>query len=162
MAKPDAPAQQPNRNRENRPPGAGGPGGDRGGRPPRRRRRPGAGAAGDRGRGPGGDRGGERHAEGPPEVDLDKLIGGSLYLDNQAHVVVSRMRDLDSGTRSQLRQLYIAGAASHAHARSGTATRFRDAAEYSWLTRSRSAVAQPRPDRTPAAAGDPQERGARI
>jgi CRISPR type III-A-associated protein Csm2 len=46
--------------------------------------------------------------EGPPEIDLDKLIGDSLYLDNQAHVVVSRMRDLDSGTRSTLRRLYNA------------------------------------------------------
>ena len=97
--------QQGNRNRENRPHGGGG-GGDRGGRP-----------GGDRGRGPGdrgGERGGdrrpfgERRPEGPPEIDLDKLIGDSLYLDNQAHVVVSRMRDLDSGTRSQLRRLYNA------------------------------------------------------
>jgi CRISPR type III-A-associated protein Csm2 len=46
--------------------------------------------------------------EGPPEIDLDKLIADSLYLDNQAHVVVSRMRDLDSGTRSTLRRLYNA------------------------------------------------------
>ncbi len=46
--------------------------------------------------------------DGPPEIDLDKLIGDSLYLDNQAHVVVSRMRDLDSGTRSTLRRLYNA------------------------------------------------------
>ena len=46
--------------------------------------------------------------DGPPEIDLDKLIGDSLYLDNQAHVVVSRMRDMDSGTRSQLRRLYNA------------------------------------------------------
>ena len=52
--------------------------------------------------------GGDRRMEGPPEIDLDKLIGDSLYLDNQAHVVVSRMRDLDSGTRSQLRRLYNA------------------------------------------------------
>ncbi len=44
----------------------------------------------------------------PPEIDLDKLINDSLYLDNQAHVVVSRMRDLDSGTRSTLRRLYNA------------------------------------------------------
>ncbi len=104
------PTQQGNRNRENRPPGAGGPGGERSGRPP--------GGGGDRGRGPGGERGGdrggdrrpggERRMEGPPEIDLDKLIGDSLYLDNQAHVVVSRMRDLDSGTRSQLRRLYNA------------------------------------------------------
>lgn len=103
-------------NRENRPPreGGGGPprqggrppggGGDRGGRP---------GGGGDRGdRGPrpggGGDRGGERRFDGPPEIELDKLIGDSLYLDNQAHMVVSRMRDMDSGTRSQLRRLYNA------------------------------------------------------
>lgn len=52
--------------------------------------------------------GGERRAEGPPEIDLEKLITDSLYLDNQAHVVVSRMRDMDSGTKSQLRRLYSA------------------------------------------------------
>src|SRR5205085_6915315 len=83
-------------NREGRGPG-GGPGGDRGG---------------DRGRGPdrgehgrgGGDRG--RFFEGPPEIELEKLIGDSLYLDNQAHAIVSRMRDMDSGTKTQLRRLY--------------------------------------------------------
>jgi CRISPR type III-A-associated protein Csm2 len=67
---------------------------------------------GDRGRdqrGGGGFRpGGERRGEGPPEIELDKLISDSLYLDNQAHVVVSRMRDMDSGTKSQLRRLYNA------------------------------------------------------
>jgi CRISPR type III-A-associated protein Csm2 len=52
--------------------------------------------------------GGERRPEGPPEIDLEKLIADSLYLDNQAHVVVSRMRDMDSGTKSQLRRLYNA------------------------------------------------------
>jgi CRISPR type III-A-associated protein Csm2 len=60
---------------------------------------------------PGGGGGrppGDRRGEGPPEIDLDKLIGDSLYLDNQAHVVVSRMRDMDSGTKSQLRRLYNA------------------------------------------------------
>lgn len=58
------------------------------------------------GRGEGrGERG---RGEGPPEIDLDKLISDSLYLDNQAHSVVSRMRDLDSGTKSQLRRLYHA------------------------------------------------------
>jgi len=46
--------------------------------------------------------------EGPPEIDIEKLIADSLYLDNQAHSVVSRMRDMDSGTRSQLRRLYNA------------------------------------------------------
>jgi CRISPR type III-A-associated protein Csm2 len=57
------------------------------------------------------DRGGDRdrgRPEGPPEIDLDKLIADSLYLDNQAHGVVSRMRDMDSGTKSQLRRLYNA------------------------------------------------------
>ena len=90
--------------RENR--GGGGSGGPRAGD-----RGPGD-RGGERGReqrGGGGQRpGGERRGEGPPEIDLDKLIGDSLYLDNQAHVVVSRMRDMDSGTRSQLRRLYNA------------------------------------------------------
>ena len=91
--------------RENRP--AGGPRGDRPGEG-----RGGGDRGGDRGReqrGPGGGRGpGDRRPEGPPEIDLDKLIGDPLYLDNQAHVVVSRMRDMDSGTKSQLRRLYNA------------------------------------------------------
>jgi CRISPR type III-A-associated protein Csm2 len=46
--------------------------------------------------------------EGAAEIDLDRLISDSLYLDNQAHSVVSRMRDMDSGTKSQLRRLYNA------------------------------------------------------
>lgn len=46
--------------------------------------------------------------EGPPEIELEKLLSDSLYLDNQAHAVVSRMRDMDSGTRSQLRRFYNA------------------------------------------------------
>ena len=93
------PETQPEtRNREGRPPREGrGPreGGPRegGGRFEDRR--------GDRDR----DRG---RPEGPPEIDLDRLIADSLYLDNQAHGVVSRMRDMDSGTRSQLRRLYNA------------------------------------------------------
>jgi CRISPR type III-A-associated protein Csm2 len=99
-------------NRENRPPREGGGQG----RPPGGR--PGGGPGGDRKPG-GGDRGGERREgrpggggerrfDGPPEIELDKLVGDSLYLDNQAHIVVSRMRDMDSGTRSQLRRLYNA------------------------------------------------------
>lgn len=75
-------------------------GGDRGGDRPGDRPR-------DQ-RGPGGGRPGDRRGEGPPEIDIDKLISDSLYLDNQAHVVVSRMRDMDSGTKSQLRRLYNA------------------------------------------------------
>ena len=93
-----------NNPRGERPGGGGGGGGDRGDRGDRGR--------GDRGeRGPGGSGGrgpGDRRFEGPPEIDLEKLITDSLYLDNQAHVVVSRMRDMDSGTRSQLRRLYNA------------------------------------------------------
>ena len=91
--------KQENRQQENRPPrearggGGGGRNQERGG-PPRRDRD-------DR-------RGGDKRPEGPPEIDLEKLISDSLYLDNQAHVVVSRMRDMDSGTKSQLRRLYNA------------------------------------------------------
>jgi CRISPR type III-A-associated protein Csm2 len=42
------------------------------------------------------------------EIDLEKLLSDSLYLDNQAHAVVGRMRDMDSGTKSQLRRFYNA------------------------------------------------------
>jgi CRISPR type III-A-associated protein Csm2 len=90
---------------------AGGGGGNREGR---------GGREGGGGRGPhpggreGGGRGDDRRGgergrfEGPPDIDLDKLIADPLYLDNQAHGVVSRMRDMDSGTKSQLRRLYNA------------------------------------------------------
>ena len=101
---------------------------DRGGdaRPPRDNRPGGGGPRGEQREGRGGDRGrdqrpgertgegrggrgpGDRRPEGAPEIELDKLIADSLYLDNQAHVVVSRMRDMDSGTKSQLRRLYNA------------------------------------------------------
>jgi CRISPR type III-A-associated protein Csm2 len=83
---------------------------ERGNRPPRDDKR--GGERGDRGdRGDRGERGGRppgRGFEGPPEIDLDKLINDSLYLDNQAHAVVARMRDMDSGTKSQLRRFYNA------------------------------------------------------
>jgi CRISPR type III-A-associated protein Csm2 len=83
-----------NRGPENRGPReGGGPRGDRGDRGERGERRGGF----DRGR-----------PEGPPEIELEKLITDSLYLDNQAHGIVSRMRDMDSGTKSQLRRLYSA------------------------------------------------------
>jgi CRISPR type III-A-associated protein Csm2 len=95
-----ADVQQEPKNREGRPHREGG------GRPPRE------GGPREGGRGEGGrwdDRRGDRRGfEGPPEIDLDKLIGDPLYLDNQAHSVVSRMRDMDSGTKSQLRRLYNA------------------------------------------------------
>ncbi|MBV8896154.1 MAG: type III-A CRISPR-associated protein Csm2 [Acidobacteriaceae bacterium] len=98
---------------DNRPPRDNRPGGGGGG--PRGENRGGENRGGgdrDRGRdqrgGPGGRGPGDRRPEGPPEIELEKLIADSLYLDNQAHVVVSRMRDMDSGTRSQLRRLYNA------------------------------------------------------
>jgi CRISPR type III-A-associated protein Csm2 len=66
---------------------------------------------GDRGPRPGGDRPGggyDRPRFDAPEIELEKLISDSLYLDNQAHAIVSRMRDMDTGTKSQLRRLYNA------------------------------------------------------
>ena len=84
------PQEQEQRNRENRPP-----------RENRGPRDEGGGRRGDRDR----DRG---RPEGPPEIELEKLIADSLYLDNQAHGIVSRMRDMDSATKSQLRRLYSA------------------------------------------------------
>ncbi|HTW66922.1 MAG TPA: type III-A CRISPR-associated protein Csm2 [Bryobacteraceae bacterium] len=84
-----------------------------GGRGPGGERREGRGPHGGR-EGPRGDRGDDRRGgergrfEGPPEIDIEKLISDPLYLDNQAHGVVSRMRDMDSGTKSQLRRLYNA------------------------------------------------------
>jgi CRISPR type III-A-associated protein Csm2 len=88
--------QEQQRNREQRPPREGGRGPREGGEH--------RGDRGDR-----GDRRGDRgRPEGPPEIELEKLISDSLYLDNQAHAIVSRMRDMDSGTKSQLRRLYSA------------------------------------------------------
>jgi CRISPR type III-A-associated protein Csm2 len=122
-SKPDArpegrrPQGQGQPRREDRPPRPQGQGQGQGERRPDR--------GGDRGgRGPGGDRGGDRGErreggrpfggggrpfDGPPaDIELEKLIADSLYLDNQAHAVVVRMRDMDSGTKSQLRRLYNA------------------------------------------------------
>jgi CRISPR type III-A-associated protein Csm2 len=92
--------------KENRPPreGRGAPPGGGGDRGPRRE---GGEHRGDRG-GDRGDRGDRPRFDLPPEIELEKLIADSLYLDNQAHAVVSRMRDMDSGTKSQLRRLYNA------------------------------------------------------
>jgi CRISPR type III-A-associated protein Csm2 len=105
-------AQEQEVKRESRPPREGGHGGQGrgpreggGGGGPRRDDRPGRDERRGDDRRPGGDRG---RFDGPPEIDIDKLISDSLYLDNQAHGVVSRMRDMDSGTKSQLRRLYNA------------------------------------------------------
>jgi CRISPR type III-A-associated protein Csm2 len=91
-------------------PQGGRPQGNREGRGPREGRgaphgeRRDSGGRGDDRRG-GGDR---PRFDGPPDMDIEKLISDPLYLDNQAHGVVSRMRDMDSGTKSQLRRLYNA------------------------------------------------------
>src|SRR5260370_17718104 len=99
--------QQP---KQSRPPREGGGGGG-----PREGGGRGPGDRGPRGDRPGGDRGdrGDRRGgpdrgrfEGPPEIELEKLIGDSLYLDNQAHAIVSRIRHMDSGPTTQLRRLY--------------------------------------------------------
>jgi CRISPR type III-A-associated protein Csm2 len=110
MAETQQPPQQETKsregNREGRGPGGQRPHGDR----PHGGREGGGGGRGDDRRPDRGDRGGGDRGrfEGPPEIDLDKLMSDPLYLDNQAHSVVSRMRDMDSGTRSQLRRLYNA------------------------------------------------------
>lgn len=104
--------QEETKSRENRPPGGGrgGPGGGAGGGRPEGR---GEVRRDDRPRG-GDDRRPDRgRFEGPPEIELEKLVADSLYLDNQAHGVVSRMRDMDSGTKSQLRRLYNAVRRAH-------------------------------------------------
>jgi len=106
------PPRREDRPREDRPP-----------RPDNRDKRPGERRPDDRRPGGGPDRGergdrrddrrdtrpgGGRPFEMAPEIELEKLISDSLYLDNQAHAVVARMRDMDSGTKSQLRRLYNA------------------------------------------------------
>jgi len=101
---------------QNRPPREGrGGGGDRPqGDRPQGNRPPGGGGGGDRGPRQGGGRPGGGggfgfRSDGPMlDMDLEKLIADSLYLDNQAHAVVSRLRDMDSGTKSQLRRFYNA------------------------------------------------------
>ena len=111
------------RPREDRPRGEGG-GQHRGERRgPEGQNREGQNRGGERregGRDRGDDRRGERREGSPrqgggdrrpfesPEIEIEKLISDSLYLDNQAHAVVARMRDMDSGTKSQLRRLYNA------------------------------------------------------
>lgn len=105
-------AEEQEQRKEARPPRAGGRGAPAGSQGGPRGDRPGGDRGGDR---PGGDRdrGGPRgfdrgRPEGPPEIELEKLISDSLYLDNQAHSIVSRIRDMDSGTKTQLRRLYSA------------------------------------------------------
>jgi CRISPR type III-A-associated protein Csm2 len=92
---------RPEKGRDDKPRGPGGnrPPGDRGPRPDGPRREGGR---------PNFAGGGGRPFDGPVDIELEKLISDSLYLDNQAHVVVMRMRDMDSGTKSQLRRLYNA------------------------------------------------------
>ncbi len=132
-AKEPRPPQQERPKREDRPKGdrpprEGGNQQGQGGQPqgqgrgprPEGQNRPGGERRPEGGRGEERGRGGERREGGPhrgggerrpfenPEIELEKLISDSLYLDNQAHAVVARMRDMDSGTKSQLRRLYNA------------------------------------------------------
>lgn len=95
------PQGQPPRQRDNRPP--------RDDRPPREGG-PNRGRDDRREGGPnrGGDRGPGGRPDLPPDIEIERLVADSLYLDNQAHAIVSRMRDMDSGTKSQLRRLYNA------------------------------------------------------
>ena len=98
--------QQEQKGRENRPREGRGANEGRGSSREGGGGREGGGRGGDRG--DRGDRGERGRFDGPPEIDLEKLLSDPLYLDNQAHGVVSRMRDMDSGTKSQLRRLYNA------------------------------------------------------
>jgi CRISPR type III-A-associated protein Csm2 len=106
--------QQPRGERRDRPPREPRSGGEARGEPRGGERPGGRPDRGDRGDRRGGERGregrpgGGRPFEGPPEIDIEKLIADSLYLDNAAHAVVMRMRDMDSGTKSQLRRLFNA------------------------------------------------------
>jgi CRISPR type III-A-associated protein Csm2 len=110
--------ERPPQQQQQRPPkGERGPKPERGERGPRPENRGDRGRdnRGDRGGRPQGDRreggrpGGERRGFEPmADIDYDKLVTDSLYLDNAAHAVVARMRDMDSGTKSQLRRLFNA------------------------------------------------------
>jgi CRISPR type III-A-associated protein Csm2 len=109
--------QQPQQQQQHDKPQGGKPQGNRegGNREGRGAPREGRGAPHGREGGGRGDRGDDRRGggdrprfDGPPDMDIEKLISDPLYLDNQAHGVVSRMRDMDSGTKSQLRRLYNA------------------------------------------------------
>jgi CRISPR type III-A-associated protein Csm2 len=95
--------ERPKREERRSPPGPGDRRENRGGDRGRENRGEGRGERREGGRPPGG-----RPFEGPPEIEIEKLISDSLYLDNQAHAIVARMRDMDSGTKSQLRRLYNA------------------------------------------------------
>lgn len=119
---------RPPREGQNRPPRPDGAPSNRegqaGNRPPRDARAAGAaggGARPERGsgdrpaqHGPAADRGGDRGRFGDrrpdfnADIELEKLIADSLYLDNQAHAVAARMQDMDSATKSHLRRFYNA------------------------------------------------------
>jgi len=106
--------REPREPRGDRPPRPQGESRGPGGGPRRDDRRPDRGPGGGRpegrheGRHEGRPGGGGRPFDNFAEIELEKLMSDSLYLDNQAHAVVIRMRDMDSGTKSQLRRLYNA------------------------------------------------------
>jgi CRISPR type III-A-associated protein Csm2 len=130
--------ERPQRGPQNREPRNGGDRGPKGPRPQGQEQRQGQNQRGQQGGGRGPQAGGGRpegrgegRGEGRPEgrggdrrddrrgdrggrpdlaveIELEKLMADSLYLDNQAHAIVARMRDMDSGTKSQLRRFYNA------------------------------------------------------
>ena len=122
----DRPARDPQQARGPRPEGAAAP--NREGNRPLRDARPagqsgprpergtgdrpqhGPDRGGDRGPDRGGDRGrfGDRRPDFNADIEIEKLISDSLYLDNQAHAVAARMQDMDSATKSHLRRFYNA------------------------------------------------------
>jgi len=111
---------------------------------------------------PMGTAGGDRRMEGPPEIELEKLISDSLYLDNQAHAVVSRMRDMDFRNQDAVAPALRRGAPRRARAGKRAAARVCYAARAAGLHYCAARAAQPRPARTAAAAGYAQERHPRL
>ncbi len=96
--------------RENRPEGGGRPEGSHRPEGNRQEGRPGGGRperggdrGGDRDRGRGDQR---RFGDFNADIELERLIADSLYLDNAAHTVAARMHDMDSATKSHLRRFY--------------------------------------------------------
>ena len=96
------------------------------------------------------------------EIELEKLISDSLYLDNQAHAVVVRMRDMDSRHQEPVAALVQRGAARRARAGKRAAASVRDAARAAGVHHRAAFAAQSGCARAAAAAGDAQERRARI
>ena len=96
------------------------------------------------------------------DIELEKLISDSLYLDNQAHAVVVRMRDMDSRHQEPVAALVQRGAASGARSGERAAASIRHVARAAGVHHRAAFAAQSGCAGAPAAAGDAQERRARI